>query len=122
MSISAANPAGPPHVSLCTVDLANERAPKRDGGGELHPSCDGHASLERAPITVAFRSQGAHEDFVLKSVCRFVSRLCSGTASGLFMRPAAARSFCFGCAALRITVSLQILFAKSVEKISPEPP
>ena len=92
MSISAANPAGPPHVSLYTVDLANERAPKRDGGGELHPPCDGHASLERAPITVAFRSQGAHEDFVLKSVCRFVSRLCSGTASGLFMRPAAARS------------------------------
>ena len=92
MSISAANPAGPPHVSLCTVDLANERAPKRDGGGELHPSCDGHASVERAPITVAFRSQGAHENSVLKSVCRFVSRLCSGTASGLFMRPAAACS------------------------------
>src|ERR1019366_8672455 len=75
-----------------TVDLANERAPKCDGGGELHPPCDGHASFKRAPITVVFRSQVAHENFVLKSVCRFVSRLCSGTASGLFMRPAAARS------------------------------
>ena len=92
MSISAANPAGLPQVSLCTVDLANERAPSCNGGGKHHPSCDGRASLERAPITVVFRSQGADESFVLKSVCRFVSRLCSGTASGLFMRPAAARS------------------------------
>jgi len=92
MSISAANPAGPPNVSLCIVGLANESAPSCDGGGKHHPSCDGHASLERAPITVAFRSQGTHENFVLKSVCRFVSRLCSDTASGLFIRPAAARS------------------------------
>ena len=122
MSISAANPAGPPHVSLCTVDLANERLPRFNGGGELHPSWNGHASSELALVAVAFRSQCANEDFALKSVCRFVSRLCSGTASGLFMRPAAARSFCFGCAALRVTVSLQILFGKNAEKISPEPP
>ena len=92
MSISAANPAGLPHVSLCIVGLANESAPRCNGGGELHPSCDGHASSERALIVVAFRSQGADENFALKSVCRYVSRLCSGTASGLFMRPAAARS------------------------------
>jgi len=92
MSISAANPAGPPHVSLCTVDLANERLPRFNGGGELHPSCDGHASSELALVAVAFRSQCADEDFALKSVCRFVSRLCSGTASGLFLRPAATRS------------------------------
>ena len=92
MSISAANPAGLPHVSLSMLERANKRLPRFNGGGELHPSCDGHASLERPPITVAFRSQGAREDFVLKSVCRFVSRLCSGTASGLFMRPAAACS------------------------------
>ena len=92
MSISAANPAGLPQVSLCIVGLANESAPTCNGGGKHHPSYDGHASLKRAPITVVFRSQGADENFVLKSVCRFVSRLCSGTASGLFMRPAAARS------------------------------
>jgi len=122
MSISAANPAGLPHVSLCIVGLANESAPSRNGGGELHPSCDGHANSERALIVVAFRSQGAHENFALESVCRYVSRLCSGTASGLFMRPAATRSSASGCAALRVTVSLQILFGKDAEKISPEPP
>ena len=122
MSISAANPAGLPHVSLCTVGLANESAPSCNGGGKHHPSCDGHASLGRAPITVAFRSQGALENLVLKSVCRFVSRLCSGTASGLFHAPCGSSLFRFGSAALRVTISLQILFAKSAEKISPEPP
>jgi len=92
MSISAANPAGLPHVSLSMLERANKRLPRFNGGGELHPSCDGHASSNRALIAVAFRSQCADENFALKSVCRYVSRLCSGTASGLFMRPAAVRS------------------------------
>ena len=92
MSISAANPAGLPHVSLSMLERANRRLPRFNGGGELHPSCDGHASSNRALIAVAFRSQCADENFALKSVCRYVSRLCSGTASGPFMRPAAARS------------------------------
>ena len=92
MSISAANPAGLPHVSLCVVDLANESLPRCKGGGELCPSCDGHANSEGALTVVAFRSQSANKNVALKNVCRYVSRLCSGTASGLFMRPAAARS------------------------------
>jgi len=121
MSISAANPAGLPQVSLCIVGLANESAPGCNGGGKHHPSCDGRASLERAPITVVFRSQGADESFVLKSVCRsypaFVRAPLRGFSCALrqlalllrLRRPA-------------VTVSLQILFAKSAEKISPEPP
>ena len=84
--------AGLPHVSLCVVGLANESAPRSNGGGELHLSCTGHANSERALTVVAFRSQCANENFALKRARRFVSRLCSGTASGLFMRPAAARS------------------------------
>src|ERR1019366_2618062 len=88
MSISAANPAGLPHVSLSMLERANKGLPRFNGGGELHPSCDGHASSNRAVIAVAFRSQCADENFALKSVCRYVSRLCSGTASGLFIRPA----------------------------------
>ena len=122
MSISAGNPDGLPHVSLCTVDLANERAPKRDGGAELRPSCNGHASLEQALIAVAFRGQGAHENFILKSVCRFVSAFvraplrsfsCALRQLALLLRAAPP---------LRVTVSLQILFGKNAEKISPEPP
>ena len=122
MFISAANPAGLPQVSLCIVGLANESAPICNGGGELHLSCTGHANSERALTVVAFRSQSANKNVALKSVCRYVSRLFSGTASGLFMRPAAARSSASPCAALRVMVSPQILFAKSAEKISPEPP
>ena len=122
MSISAANPAGLPHVSLCVVGLPNESAPRCNGGGELHLSCTGHANSERALTVVAFRSQSAKKNVALKSVCRYVSRLCSGTASGLFHAPCGSSLFCFGCAALRVTVSLQILFGKNAEKISPEPP
>jgi hypothetical protein len=47
---------------------------------------------------------------------------CSVTASGQYRRPCGSSLLCFGCAALRVTVSLQILFAKFSEKISPEPP
>ncbi len=92
MSISAANPAGLPQVSLCVVGLANESAPRSNGDCELHLSCTGHANSERALTVVAFRSQSATKNVALTNVCRYVSRLRSGTASGLFMRPAAARS------------------------------
>ena len=122
MSISAANPAGLPHVSPRTVERANKSLPRFNGGGELHLSCDVHASSNRAVVVVAFHSQCADENFALKSVCRYVSRLCSGTASWLFHAPCGNSLFCFGCAALRVTVSLQILFGKNAEKISPEPP
>jgi hypothetical protein len=62
---------------------------------------------------------------------------CSVTASGPIRRPAAARSSALAlfpntqrprvgdpetCATLRVTVSLQILFGKYAEKISPDPP
>jgi hypothetical protein len=92
MSISAANPAGLPHESLSMLERANKSAPRSNGDCELNLSCNGHANSERALTVVAFRSQCAHEDFALEIGCRYVSRLCSGTASGLSMRPAATRS------------------------------
>src|SRR5580692_2964568 len=39
-----------------------------------------------------------------------------------FHAPCSSSLFCFGYAALRVTVSLQLLFGKNAEKISPEPP
>jgi single-strand DNA-binding protein len=45
-----------------------------------------------------------------------------GHRFGTFHAPGGSSLFCFGCAALRVTVSLQILFGKNAEKISPEPP
>ena len=92
MSFNAANPARFSYLSSCPVEKANKSLPRFNGGGDLHPSCDGHASSNRAAIAVAFCSQRADDNFALARVCRYVSRLCSGTASGLSMRPAAARS------------------------------
>ena len=92
MSNSAANPAGLLHVSPRTLPQANKSFPRFNGGGELHPSCEGHASSKGAVIAVAFHRQCADKNFAPEHVCRFVSRLGSGTASGLFIRPAAVRS------------------------------
>ena len=122
MSISAANPAGLPHVSLSMLERANKSLPRCNGGGELHPSCDGHASSNRAVIAVAFSSQCADENFALARVCRLRVPPLFGHRFGPFHAPCGNSLFCFGCAALRVTVSLQILFGKNAEKISPEPP
>ena len=55
MSISAANPAGLPHVSLRMVERANKSLPRCNGGGELRlflrRTCA--ARMERA-IAAAF--------------------------------------------------------------------
>src|SRR5882672_503766 len=121
MSISAANPAGLPHVSRSMLERANKSLPRLNGGSELHPSCDGHASTNRAVIAVAFHCQCADENFALERVCRFVSRLCSGTASG------------FSCALRQLALLLRRrrpagygfppnLVRKEPRKISPEPP
>ena len=92
MSFSAANPAGFSHLSLYLLERANKSYSTCNGVGELRPSY-GVLSGPRVPQMAAdFLRQHADEDFALESVCRYVSRLCSGTASGLFMRPAAARS------------------------------
>src|ERR1700681_2574203 len=121
MSISAANPAGLPHLSLSMVERANKSLPRFNGGGELHPSCDRHASSERAVTAVAFRSQCPDETFAEECLPLCIPPLF-GHRFGAFHAPCGSSLFCFGYAALRVTVSLQILFAKSAEKISPEPP
>jgi hypothetical protein len=122
MSISAANPAGLPHVSLSMLERANKSLPRFNGGGGLHPSCDGHASSNRAVIAVAFHRQCADETFVLERGLPFRIPPLFGHRFGAFHALCGSSLLCFGCAALRVTVSLQILFGKSAEKISPEPP
>jgi hypothetical protein len=92
MSFSANNPAGLPHLSQCVVGRATNSPPTRNYGDESRRSCAGHACSNQTAIVLTFRSQCADDNFALARVCRYVSRLCSGTASGLFMRPAAARS------------------------------
>ena len=92
MSFLAVNPADFSDLSPCLVEQANKSLPTCNGGGDLRPSYNGHARSNRTAMAVNFGSQRADDNFALERVCRYVSRLCSGTASGLFMRPAAARS------------------------------
>src|SRR5580700_7422677 len=89
MSFHAANPASFSDLSLCLAEQANKSLSTRNFGGELRPSCGGHASSNRIAIAVNFRSQCADENFALACVCRYVSVFCSVTASGPFRRPAA---------------------------------
>jgi len=77
---------------------------------------------EEAVMSVNIRGRDPDENFGPESVSRLYPAFCSVTASGQYRRPAASSLFCFGNAALRVTVSGQILFAKCSEKISPEPP
>ena len=104
MSFHAANPAGFPHLSLCMVEQANKSLSTRNCGGELHPSCGGHASSNRAAIAVNFRSQCADENFALERVCRYVSRLLLGHSFGAFPAPGGTRSSASHCAALGVSV------------------
>ena len=92
MSLRVTNPTHSPHLSRCLVEQANNSLHTRNGRGE-HRSCRGVISAAKGLAAVAgFSREDADEGFALERVCRYVSRLCSGTASGLFMRPAAARS------------------------------
>ncbi len=65
MSFHAANPAGFSNLSLCLAEQANKSLLTRNCGGELRPSCGGHASSNRTAIAVNFRSQCADENFDL---------------------------------------------------------
>jgi len=89
MSFDATNPAGFSYLSSRPVESANKSLSTRNYGGELPPSYGGRASSNRTAIAMNSRSQCADDDFALERVCRYVSRLCSVTASGPFRRPAA---------------------------------
>jgi len=89
MSFHAVNPAGFSYLSSCPVESPNKSLSTRNDGGHLPPSYRGPCCSNRTAIAANFRSQCADENFALERVCRYVSRLCSVTASGPFRRPAA---------------------------------
>ena len=121
MSNHAANPAACRYVFRACLSGLN-REPRAYIGGPNSPSLvTGHANSNRAALWQT-SSPGADENFAPERVCRYVSRLLFGHCFGAFPAPCGSSLFCFGCAALRVTVSLQILFGKYVEKISPDPP
>jgi hypothetical protein len=101
MSFLAANPADFPHLSPSLVKQATKSLSTRNYGGELRPSCGGHADSNHTALAANLRSQCADENFALKRVCRYVSRLLLGHSFGDFPAPGGTRSSASHCAPLR---------------------
>jgi len=101
MSFHAANPASFSYLSSCPVESANKSLSTCNYGGELRPSCGGHASSNRIAIALNFRSECADENFALACVCRYVSRLLLGHSFGAFPAPGGTRSSASHSAPLR---------------------
>ena len=116
------NPAGDPHLFPLLGEVANASLTTCNYSGKVPPSYAGHACLNQVAIVLDFRSQYADENYVLARVCRLRIPPLFGHRVGAFHAPCGNSLFCFGCAALRVTVSLQISFGKTAEKISQEPP
>ena len=112
MSISAANSAGAPYVSLCTWMWANQSFIRRNLANPCRRFFRGDASSSRAAICLGFREPNEDENFALKRVCRFVSRLMLGHRFGAIPAPGGTRSSASHCAPLRGHGSSQNKFAK----------
>ena len=122
MSVQAANPAAPPQLSLCVIEQATGSLPARNGGCRRRSSFGFVARSRAVAMAGNFCSRNADENFGPMCVSRFVSRRLLSHGFGALHAPCGNSVFCFGYAALRITVSLQILFGEYAEKISPDPP
>ena len=101
MSFHATDPASFSYLSSCPVESANKSLSTCNYGGELRPSCGGHASSNRIAIALNFRSECADENFALACVCRYVSRLLLGHSFGAFPAPGGTRSSASHLAPLR---------------------
>ena len=106
MSTLAANPAALPHLCLCRVFAANRGPKSRNDGGERPSFVRVPGRSDDAAVEANFRSQNADENSVPACVFRFVSRLLHGHCFGDYPAPCGSSLFCFGYAALRVTVSV----------------
>jgi hypothetical protein len=117
-----ANPAVLPPPHPCTVMQANESLSTINGKARRHSLCVVLDGSKVAAIAANFLRRDAEEILGLGCVCRVASRRLFGHCIGGLPAPGGNSLFCFGCAALRVTVSLEILFGKYTEKICPDPP
>ena len=112
MSISAANSAGLPIVSLCPWAWANQSVMCRNSGDHCCRSFRGDASSCRTAIRLDLCKPSADANFALKRVSRFVSRLMLGHRFGAIPAPGGTRSSASPCAPLRGPGSSQNKFAE----------
>jgi len=116
MSISAANSAGLPNVSLCPWAWANESFISRNLDNHCCRSFRGDSMPSRTAFCWGFREPRADENFVLKGVCRCVSRLMLGHRFGAIPAPGGTRSSASLCAPLRGPGTSQNKFAKASQE------
>ena len=124
MSNQAAIPAATPYVSLQSVLRALLAMAQSHLVCDSPSSAVGQRPARGAAESAYFIGQERDESYVPARVSRSVSRLLLGHGFGTYSSPCGSSLFCF-CfcfASLRVTVSLQILFGKYAEKISPDPP
>ena len=122
MSKLPAIPAALPQPHPCTMTQAGESLSTVNGKARMQSLCVVLDGSKVAAIAANFLRRNAHEILGLGCVCRIASHRLFGHCFGGLPAPGGNSLFCFGCAALRVTVSLEILFDKYTEKISPDPP
>jgi hypothetical protein len=122
MSKLPANPAVLPQPHPRKTTQASESLSTVNGKARRHSLCGGLDGSKVAAIAANFLRRDAEEILDLGCVCRIASRRLFGHCVGGLPAPGGNSLFCFGCAALRVTVSLEILFGKYTKKISPDPP
>ena len=106
MSFHAVNSAAFHSLSSCMIERAVVSAETCNGGDESCASCEEHANSNRAAFVANFRSLSRDENFAPACVCRYVSRLLLGHCFEAYPAPCGSSLFCFGFAALRVTVSV----------------
>ena len=102
----AANPAALLRLLLCMALRVNRDLKTCNGGGERQSFYRSLSHSNPAAIAANFRSQRQDENFDQACVCRPVSRLLLGHCFGAYPAPCGSSLFCFGYAALRVTVSV----------------
>ena len=122
MSKVPANPAAFRQPHPCTRTQTSESLSTGKGKARIHSLCGVLDEATVAAIAANFLRRDAGEILDLGCVCRIASRRLFGHCAGGLPAPGGNSLFCFGCAALRVTVSLEILFDKYTEKIRPDPP
>jgi hypothetical protein len=110
VTILAANPAASSHLISPRIAPVNEGYPAQGIRGGLLLPCSVRGGVRgrshRAAMGIGFLGQDADEDFGRACVCRSVSRLLPGHCFEAYPAPSGTALFCFGFAALRVTVSV----------------
>jgi hypothetical protein len=122
MSHLVANSAALPLLPPGQVAQANESGSAYKGSARLHCS---YGVLKRPEVSAMAANplgQGADDGCDQVGACRLVFRRLFGHCFGGLPAPCGSSLFCFGFAALRVAVSLEILFGRNTDKICRDPP